>query len=178
MRVQSNTHGNGGINLTTQSKRNEPHRTRGFAVALRGFAGPVLRGLSPLSFLGEWRCMIGGLIISVTALTCFGLSTQGWMIYALIPLGALANLAPPSLQGLVSRQVPATEQGSLQGTLASLGSLAGVIAPPVAALAFGYCIDADHSWKLPGIAFFGAAALQVCALYLVLAAKKRMKSEN
>ncbi len=153
----------------------------GLSLAAAGSMGMLVQGglvrwLAPA--LGEWRCMIAGLIISVTALTCFGLSTQGWMIYALIPLGALANLAPPSLQGLVSRQVPADEQGALQGTLASLGSLAGVIAPPVAALAFGYCIDADHTWKVPGIAFFGAAALQVCALYLVLSAKKEMTNEG
>jgi DHA1 family tetracycline resistance protein-like MFS transporter len=117
--------------------------------------------------------MIVGLCIATTSLVCFGLTAQGWMIYMLIPLGALANIAPPALQGSISRQVPAAEQGALQGMLASLGSLAGVIAPTAAAWGFGYCIDSGHAWKLPGIAFFGAALLQLCALSIVLGTRKR-----
>jgi DHA1 family tetracycline resistance protein-like MFS transporter len=75
---------------------------------------------------------------------------------------------------MVSRHVPATEQGALQGALAGLGSLAGVIAPPAAAWSFGYCIDSGHGWLLPGIAFFGAAVLQLGALVVVLRACRQL----
>ena len=150
----------------------------GLSLAVVGTMGMLVQGglvrwIAPL--LGERRCMIVGLCIATVSLVCFGLTAQGWMIYALIPLGALANIAPPALQGAISRQVPADEQGSLQGTLASLGSLAGVIAPPAAAWSFGYCIDTAHDWSLPGIAFFGAALLQLCALLIVLGAHKRLR---
>lgn len=144
----------------------------GLSLALVGTMGMLVQGglvrwLAPR--LGERRCIVSGQLLAVASLIAFGLTAQDWMIYVLIPLGALANIAPPSLQGLISRQVPAEEQGALQGALAGLGSLAGVIAPPAAAWAFGFCIDPGHGWELPGIAFFAAAALQGTALLVVLA---------
>jgi DHA1 family tetracycline resistance protein-like MFS transporter len=152
-------------------------RQIGLSLALAGTMGVLVQGglvRRVLPWLGERRCLIVGLIISAVMLTCFGLTSQGWMIYALIPIGALANIAPPALQGMISRHVPATEQGALQGALAGLGSLAGVIAPPAAAWSFGYCIDSSHGWQLPGIAFFGASALQLAALAVVLLACRRL----
>ncbi|MFT3830669.1 MAG: TCR/Tet family MFS transporter [Opitutaceae bacterium] len=156
--------------LYTQSRYGWNPRAVGLSLAVVGTAGMLVQGglvrwLAPR--LGERRCIVLGLAISVASLTAFGSASAGWMVYALIPLGALANIAPPALQGLVSRGVPATEQGALQGALAGLGSLAGVIAPPAAAWIFGYGIDPAHAWKLPGAAFFGAAVLQLVGLLLV-----------
>ena len=105
--------------------------------------GGLARKIIPA--IGERASLLGGILIGTVAFFLYGVATQGWMIYALIPLGALANIAPPALQGLVSRQVPAIEQGSLQGTLASLGSLAGVIAPPRDGLA---CRFADFDIEI------------------------------
>ena len=152
-------------------------RQIGLSLALVGTMGVLVQGglvRRAVPWLGERRCMIVGLIISAVMLTCFGLTAQGWMIYVLIPFGALANIAPPALQGMVSRHVPVTEQGALQGALAGLGSLAGVIAPPAAAWSFGYCIDSGHGWQLPGVAFFGAAVLQLGALVVVLRSCRRL----
>ncbi len=162
--------------LYTQSRFGWNPREVGLSLAAVGTMGMLVQGglvrwLAPR--LGERRCIVIGLCISVTILTCFGCAWESWMVYALIPLGALANIAPPALQGLISRRVPGTEQGALQGALAGLGSLAGVIAPPAAAWLFGYGIATGHAWKTPGAAFFGAALLQLAGLLIVLRTQRR-----
>jgi MFS transporter, DHA1 family, tetracycline resistance protein len=48
------------------------------------------------------------------------------------------GLSGPSLNAIMSREVGATEQGELQGALASLGSLTSVTAPPILSNLFGY----------------------------------------
>jgi DHA1 family tetracycline resistance protein-like MFS transporter len=66
--------------------------------------------------------------------------------------------------------VPADEQGAVQGMLASLGSLAGIFGPPIAAWSFGACVAPDTWLHLPGVAFFGSAGLFLVALGLALRA--------
>jgi len=139
----------------------------GLSLAFVGTMGIIVQGGLVRHFVarfGERHCLLGGLCVAVCIQCCLGLTTAGWVIFVLIPIGALGNLAQPAFQSLVSRHVPATEQGSMQGALAGLASLAGVFAPPIAAWSFGHCISTHHAWQLPGIAFFEAAALNLCAL--------------
>jgi len=72
----------------------------------------------------------------------------------------LAN-DPASAQALITRHVPANEQGGVQGSLSGLTSLAGIGAPIFAAWSFGWGIP-----KLPGVAFYEASALILVALAL------------
>jgi len=125
---------------------------------------PILGGL------GEKRGLAAGLMISAFVMTGYGLATQGWMIYVLILFGALGGIAGPASQSLISRHVPADEQGAVQGVLASLGSLAGIFGPPVAAWSFGLCVAPDTFLHLPGVAFFESAAIFLLALGLAVRA--------
>ena len=119
-----------------------------------------------LSRLGEQRGLAAGLVLSAVAMTGYGLATQGWMIYVLILLGAFGGIAGPAAQSLITRHVPADEQGAVQGVLASLGSLAGIFGPPIAAWSFGACVAPHTPLHLPGVAFFESAVLFLVALGL------------
>lgn len=157
--------------LYTQYRYGWDTREVGLSLALVGTMGMIVQGglvrwVAPK--LGEYRCIVTGLIISTCFLVVFGSVSQSWVVYAMIPIAALGNIAPPALQGLISRRVPGAEQGALQGALAGLSSLAGVIAPPAAAWIFGYGIDQIHIWKAPGLAFYVAASLQLVGLLIVL----------
>ena len=66
---------------------------------------------------GDTRSVVIGLGISIVAQVGYGLATQGWMIYAIICLGAFAGIAQPSLQSYITKHVPPTEQGAVQGVL-------------------------------------------------------------
>ena len=111
-----------------------------------------------LARIGEKRGLLAGLSITVIVMVLYGVATEGWMVYPLICVGALGGLSGPSVQTLITRRVPADEQGTVQGALASLASLATVFAPPIAAWSFGACIGPKAIVEVPGIALFEAAA--------------------
>ena len=146
-------------------------RQVGLSLAAVGVATAVVQGglvRSILSRLGEQTGLATGLVMTTLAMIGYGLSTRDWMLYATIFVGAFGGIAGPAVQSLITRHVPADEQGAVQGVLASLGSLAGIFGPPIAASSFGFCVAAGTPLPLPGIAFFEAAALAVLALVFAL----------
>jgi DHA1 family tetracycline resistance protein-like MFS transporter len=118
--------------------------------------------------LGERRSIIVGLTNATVFFTAYGLASKGWMIYVLIVVGSFGGIAMPALQGLVSRCVAPNEQGAVQGALASLASLAGILGPVLATGLFGYFIGARAPVHLPGAAFFCGSILMFLALLLAL----------
>lgn len=118
--------------------------------------------------LGDARAVVVGAGVNIVAQILYGFAPQGWMIYAIIPIGALAGLSGPALQSYVTRYVPADEQGAVQGVFAGMASLAGIPGPLIGTWSFGWAVAPDTRWHVPGIAFFEAAVLVLCALALVL----------
>jgi DHA1 family tetracycline resistance protein-like MFS transporter len=72
------------------------------------------------------------------------------------------GLVMPSLQGLVTRRVAATEQGRLQGALGSIRAVASVTAP----ILFTQVFAASVGGSLAGAPFLLGAALLVGSLLL------------
>lgn len=126
--------------------------------------GKLVGGI--LRRLGEKRGLLCGLALSAVVMSLYGLATEGWMIYPLICLGSFSGISGPAAQAIITKRIPADEQGAVQGALSSLGSLASVFAPPIAAWSFGACIVPESALQLPGIAFFEASAAMVIALAL------------
>jgi len=118
--------------------------------------------------LGDTRAVIVGFCISIVALIGYGSAPYGWMIYAIICVGAFAGISGPALQSYVTKHVPANEQGAVQGVFAGLASLAGIPGPFIASHSFGWAIAPERSFHLPGIAFFEGAALSIVALFLAM----------
>lgn len=95
-----------------------------------------------------------------------GLATQGWMIYALMPLTALGDITKPALTGLMSNGVPEDAQGELQGVLSSGQSVMVVISPLLMTQIFGVFAAPGADPYLPGAPFLAAALVIVLALAL------------
>ena len=76
------------------------------------------------------------------------------------------GLAAPALNSIMSKTVPPTEQGELQGALACIGSLTSIAAPPLLTNLFAYFTSASAPVYFPGSAFL-AAALSLAAAALV-----------
>ena len=72
--------------------------------------------------------------------------------------------AGPAVQALTTRAVPPDKQGLLQGALASVGTLTGVVAPPVGATLFAWFIAPGAPFLFPGVAFVLGAFLFLAAL--------------
>lgn len=150
----------------------------GLSLAVVGVMGVLVQGVlvrNVVPWLGEHRTILCGLVLSGFTQLLFGLAPAGWMIYALIPIGTLGSLAEPAMQGVISRHVAPDQQGAVQGALSGLNSLAGVIAPPVAAWSFGFCISSHHTWKLPGVAFFESAVLIGTAAFIAWICVRRLE---
>src|SRR5919199_3932400 len=82
--------------------------------------------------VGELRTLMIALSVAVVGMLLFGLASQGWMMYAVTGLYCLGlGLLNPAVQGLMSRTVPANEQGLLQGATTSVMTGAAVVGPLV-----------------------------------------------
>ena len=89
------------------------------------------------------------------------------MFWIGVPVMALWGIATPSLQTIMTRCVSPTEQGRLQGALASLVGLASLIGPTVFTETFAAAVRDQARWHLPGAPFYLAATLILAAMWLV-----------
>ncbi|HUR57723.1 MAG TPA: TCR/Tet family MFS transporter [Opitutaceae bacterium] len=147
----------------------------GLSLMLAGIASAIVQGrlVGPLlRRIGERNGLILGLSLTVVVFTLYGLATEGWMIYPIIVVGGFAGITGPAAQSLITRRVPADEQGTVQGVLSGLASLAAVVATPIGAWSFAACISPSSRLHLPGVAFFEAALLCVAALVLAARASR------
>lgn len=149
----------------------------GISLAVVGVTAAIVQGwLSRriLPAIGERRALVGGMVLSAVTLAAYGFSTEGWMVYVILPFGALSGLGPQAAQGLVSKSVAADEQGAVQGALAGLNSVAAFVAPLVATRLFGYFVSPQAPFQMPGVAFFMGAFLVVLALGMAVATLRRV----
>ena len=109
--------------------------------------------------LGERRAMMLGLACGTAGFVVYGLAGSGWLFLLGLPISALWAVAAPATMALVTQQVPADVQGRIQGSLSSLVSLAGIVAPALFAGAFGFFIGSSAPVRLPGVSFLLAALL-------------------
>jgi DHA1 family tetracycline resistance protein-like MFS transporter len=117
-----------------------------------------------LSRIGELRSIRLGMTIGIVCLMAYGIATSETIIWLLVPFAAVATLATPVLQGLLSRNVPADRQGELQGVLGSLSAVALIVSPIVMTQAFAWGTRSDAAIWLPGAPFIIAALLLAAAL--------------
>jgi DHA1 family tetracycline resistance protein-like MFS transporter len=94
-----------------------------------------------------------GMLVGCCAYAGFAFATEGWMMYAWMTCFLAAALVYPSLNAIMSQQVPANAQGELQGAVASLYSIASVIGPPLMTHLFGHFSSTTAGIYLPGAAF-------------------------
>lgn len=135
----------------------------GFVGLLMVFTQAVLlRVLLPK--LGARRAGLAGFLCSILAFLGYAVAGESWMIYLFLLIGALQGFATPAMQGIMSVNVPANEQGELQGGLASMSSLTAIISPPVMTEIFAFFTGSDAPVYFPGAPFVAAALVTVVAL--------------
>ncbi|GMU44675.1 MAG: TCR/Tet family MFS transporter [Xanthomonadales bacterium] len=142
-------------------------RDIGFTLASVGVLSALVQGglvRRVIPAIGERRALVVGFACAVLGFIGYGWAPSGPWFWAVMPLLALWGLAGPSLQSLMTRQIDPTEQGRLQGAVASLGAVAGVIGPYLFTRAYAAGIDPARGWNLPGAAFYLASLLVLGAL--------------
>lgn len=136
--------------------------------------GALIRPIMPR--LGERRVLVAALVLLVVSFVGFGAADHGWQIYALIALFALGGLEGPAIQALITREVGPSEQGELQGSLASLLSLTAVVGAPLGTNLINWFGNPDSRPHVPGAPFFAAACCNLLGLALALRLFARIPS--
>jgi DHA1 family tetracycline resistance protein-like MFS transporter len=127
-----------------------------------GLAQIFLTGRFVAKF-GEQRSVIIGMIVGGASFALYAIVDAGWAVYPIIFFSALQGLVYPSMNALLSRMTDASNQGALQGGMASVASVAAIVGPlaMTQTLAFG----AEHGE--PGAAFLAAAGLVLIAMLII-----------
>lgn len=154
----------------------------GWSLFVVGLSAAIVQGglaRKVIPALGERVCLVGGLCIGVFAFLGYGLATEGWMIYTIIAVASIGGLAGPAAQGITSKAVGPREQGLLQGALASLQSIAGVIGPLVATRVFRAFTPESGPAQYPGAGspFLLGSFLTLISLVPVLFVWRRMPTQ-
>ena len=136
--------------------------------------GGLTRVLIPK--LGERRAVLTGLTFGSLGFFGYAIAPLGWVIYAFMPVFAISGLVYPSINALMSQQIPENAQGELQGGVASAYSLATIVGPPFMTQIFRYFTRDDASMLVPGAPFYAAAALGMVALWLFMRASRRSET--
>lgn len=116
-----------------------------------------------VALLGERGAILTGIASVCLALAVMAFATQGWVIFAIMPVFALGGIGVPALQALATRQVEENQQGQFQGVLASALSLATIVAP----LGFS-AIYLVVSAQWPGAIWLSVVAIYAISVPLVL----------
>jgi DHA1 family tetracycline resistance protein-like MFS transporter len=144
-------------------------RAVGLLLAGVGISSLIVQGflIKPVvRWLKERRAVAWGLTFGAVGFVIYGLAPTGRIFWIGVPVMALWGIATPSLQTIMTRLVDATEQGRLQGALASLVGLASLIGPTMFTATFATVII-HAEWRLPGAPFLLAAALVFLSMLLV-----------
>ena len=119
--------------------------------------------------LGERACMVYGMLCGCVGFFIFGFASTGLMFMFGIPLIALWGIAGPAIQSQMSRRVQANEQGQLQGAVASIRGITGVIGPFVMNGTFALTAGKSALIELPGMVYYLAAMLVAFTLLVAWA---------
>ena len=163
----------------TMAKFSWTPRDVGLSMSFVGVCAALVQGLAvgPLvKRLGERRAMLTGFALFAVSFLGYAFATAGWMMYFWIVPFAFGTVASVAATALMSRQVPANQQGELQGAVSSLRSITACIAPPLMTGLFSYFTSAAAPVQFPGASFLAASLLTFVALLMVLRVQRRIAS--
>jgi DHA1 family tetracycline resistance protein-like MFS transporter len=133
--------------------------------------GGLIRFIIPK--LGQQRSVYIGIMLYAIGFFLFGIASESWMMFAFLVPYCLGGIAGPSLQGIMSSQVPPNEQGELQGALTSLMSLTSIIGPVMMTWIFHRYSDKHSGVYFPGAVMMAGAALTIVSAFLARLSLKK-----
>lgn len=143
--------------------------TIGLSLTLVGvLVGAVQAGLTRVlnPKLGNARSVYVGLAFYALGLLLFAFASQSWMMFVFLIPYCLGGISQPALQSIITGQVPANEQGELQGSLTSLMSLTTIFGPLIMTHLFAYYTRPGGTTYFPGAPFLLGAVLTLVSVVL------------
>lgn len=138
----------------------------GLMMAGVGVAAMIVQGglIRPITAgFGERATLLAGSLSGGAGFFIYGVAPEGWIFCLGIPIMAFWGLSGPATQALMSRRVRLSEQGQLQGAIASINGVAGLLGPTLFTEVFAYFIGPGAGGHLPGAPFLLASLLLISA---------------
>jgi len=152
----------------TMFKFNWDEKMVGYSLGAVGILVSIVQGgliRIVIPRLGQQKAVYVGIGLYSIGFVLFGIASSTWMMFAFLIPYCLGGIAGPALQGIISSQVPANEQGELQGGLTSLMSATTIIGPVLMNGLFAYFTSDEAPVFLPGVAFFLGSFLTLLSLF-------------
>lgn len=143
----------------------------GLSLGIYGIGAALVMGLvlpRVVPVLGEWKTALLGLSFSMAALTGYAFAWEGWVVYTVIVLTVMENVADPPLRSIAAGKVPPSAQGELQGALTSISSITTIIGPLIFTQMFGYFTKPDAPVTFAGAPYLLAAVFIFVAAVVFL----------
>lgn len=160
----------------------------GFGVAQNGWVLAALglsAALAQATFvpgmvkrLGTYRAVSVGILFSTLSYAGYALAPTVVAFIAVLVISSFGALDEPALQGAASGAVPETDQGTVQGALATVGGLMGIVGPILGTAIFGVTTGPKAALHLPGATFLIGAVCVLVGGILALRALKRTPVEQ
>jgi len=168
--VQSNWH------FFTMYKFQWSERTVGLSLGVLGLLLGLVQGVLirwTASKLGEQKSIYYGLIFYAMGLLLFSFAGEGWMMLLFLIPYSLGGICGPSLQSMISKSIPANQQGELQGALTSLVSATSIVGPPMMTNLFYYFTQDKAPFQFSGAPFLLASILMMLSAVIIYVNSKK-----
>ncbi|MGW9233085.1 TCR/Tet family MFS transporter [Pseudorhizobium sp. NPDC055634] len=136
-----------------------------FGICAAVVMATVLPRIVPV--LGEWRTAVLGLSFSAIGLVGYAIAWEGWMVYAVILLTTIENIADPALRSIAAGKVPPSAQGELQGAMTSITSLTTIIGPLIFTQVFSGFTGEGARVEFAGAAYLLSAGFILLAVVVL-----------
>jgi MFS transporter, DHA1 family, tetracycline resistance protein len=143
----------------------------GIALGVVGVGSAVVQGAlvgKVIKKYGPTKTVIFGFAVVILTFAAYAFVTDGWMVFVIIPLGALAGVLGPALNQIMSARAPKNAQGELQGAIASVQALSNVFAPLAMTQTFFFFTHSGAPFYFPGAAFALAAIVAALSMLPLL----------
>jgi DHA1 family tetracycline resistance protein-like MFS transporter len=153
--------------LYTDHRFEWTERTVGFVLAGLGVGSILVQGglVRPLvARIGERRTLLAGITFGLCGFLAHGLAPTGALFLIGIPFISLWGFWGPAAQGLMTRRVDASEQGRLQGALAGLRGIGGLVGPGLFTGVFAAAIAEGRGPALSGAPYLLSGGMLAVAL--------------
>lgn len=154
-------------------------RMIGISLGVMGLLVGLVQGLLirwTIPKMGEQKSIYYGLAFYSFGLLLFSFASAEWMMFAFLIPYCLGGICGPALQSVITKSVPSTEQGELQGALTSLMSATSIIGPPLMTNLFYFFTYKDAPFKFSGAPFFLAFILMGVSVMVTYYAFNKNKS--
>jgi DHA1 family tetracycline resistance protein-like MFS transporter len=127
--------------------------------------GGLIRIINPK--IGNEKSIFVGLVLYTLSLLLFAFATQSWMMFVFLIPYCLGGITGPSLQSIISKNVPQNEQGELQGSLTGLMSIASIIGPLLMTNIFTWFTSPTAPIQFAGAPFLAGSVLMLISVFIV-----------